>query len=65
MKKVKKKIIKKSDGSWDTSDLYRNTTKFPFNIEWLKYHNPREGKDQVMFLYTSKETGDIVKYRFL
>ena len=65
MKKVKRKIIKKKDGSWDTSDLYRNTSKFPFNIEWLKRYNQAEGKDQVVFIYTDKNTHKIIKHRIL
>jgi len=64
-KKTKRKITKKSDGSWDTSDLYRNTSRFPFNIEWLKYYNPVEGRDQIMFLYSDKKTKSICKYRIL
>ena len=64
-KKVKRKITKKKDGSWDTSDLYRNTSKFPFNIEWKKYYNPTEGRDQIIFLYSDKETDRICKYRIL
>ena len=62
--KTKKKIHKKPDGSWDTSDLYR-TSKNPFNIEWIKYFNPVEGRDQIVFLYTDKETKKIIKYRIL
>jgi hypothetical protein len=65
MKKVKRKAIKKKDGSWDTSDLYRHSSKDPFNIEWLKYFNPREGRDQILFIYTDKENKKIVKYRTL
>jgi hypothetical protein len=64
-KKRAKKIHLKSDGSWDTSDLYRNTSKNPFNIEWVKYFNPVEGRDQIMFLYCDKNTGKIIKYRIL
>lgn len=64
MKKVKKKPIKKKDGSWDTSDLYRSG-KNPFDIEWAKFYNPMEGRDQVMFFYLDKETKKICKYRIL
>ena len=39
--------------------------KNPFKIEWFKYFNPIEGRDQIMFIYESKETGDIVKHRIL
>ena len=31
-KKAKKKVHKKRDGSWDTSDLYK-AGKNPFNVE--------------------------------
>jgi len=62
--KIKKKLHKKLDGAWDTSDLYRSG-KAPFNIEWIKYYNPVEGRDQIMFLYADKETKKIVKYRIL
>jgi len=64
MKKVKKKPIKKKDGSWDTSDLYRSG-KNPFNIEWLKYFNPVEGRNQIMFIYTDKKTKRVCRYRIL
>jgi hypothetical protein len=63
--KPKKKPIKKDDGSWDTTDLYRNTDRFPFNIEWIKYFNPVEGRDQILFLYSDKQTKKIVKHRVL
>jgi len=56
--------IKKRDGSWDLSDLYKSG-KTPFDIEWVKYFNPAEGRDQIMFLYTDKETHKICKYRIL
>lgn len=62
--KPKKKPVKKEDGSWDTSDLYR-ISRNPFNIEWVKYFNPMEGRDQIMFLYTDKKTKKIVKHRIL
>ena len=61
----KKKVIKKSDGSWDLSDLYRNTGKNPFDIEYIKYYNPMEGRNQIIFLYTDKVTGKVCKYRIL
>ena len=63
-KKVKKKVHKNPDGSWDTRDLYR-TSRNPFNIEWIKYFNPAEGRDQIMFLYTDKKTKKIIKHRIL
>jgi hypothetical protein len=62
--RVKKKPIKKKDGSWDLSDLYRSG-KNPFNIEWLKYFNPMEGRDQILFLYIDKKTKKICKHRIL
>ena len=64
-KKKLKKVHLKSDGSWDTTDLYRNTSRNPFDIEWVKYFNPMEGRDQIMFLYTDKETKKIIKHRIL
>ena len=63
-KKAKKKVHKKRDGSWDTSDLYK-AGKNPFNVEWIKYYNPVEGRDQIVFLYSDKKTGRIVKHRIL
>ena len=63
--KKAKKVHIKADGSWDLTDLYRNSSKHPFNIEWQKYYNPNEGRDQIMFLYSDKYTGKIVKYRVL
>lgn len=62
--KTKKKVHKKPDGSWDLSDLYRSS-KNTFNIEWLKYYNQVEGRDQIIFLYTDKKTNKIVKHRIL
>ena len=63
--KKAKKVHIKADVSWDLTDLYRNSSKHPFNIEWQKYYNPMEGRDQIMFLYSDKNTGKIVKYRVL
>ena len=65
VKTKKRKITKKGDGSWDTSDLYRNTSKFPFNIEWMKVFNKAEGRDQIVFLYLDKKTKKIIKHRVL
>jgi len=62
--KPKKKSTKKKDGSWDTADLYRSG-KNPFNIEWVKYYNPVEGRDQIIFLYSDKKTKKIMKHRIL
>lgn len=63
-KNFKRKPHKKKDGSWDLSDLYKSG-KSPFNIEWVKYYNPVEGRDQVMFIYTDKKTKKIHKHRIL
>tara|TARA_Y100001963_G_C6430387_1_gene286783 strand:- start:100 stop:300 length:201 start_codon:yes stop_codon:yes gene_type:complete len=62
--KVKKKSHKTADPTWDTV-TYGNSLKSPFRIEWQKYYNPVEGRDQVLFLYSDKKTGNIVKYRIL
>ena len=61
---TKKKVHKKPDGSWDTSDLYRGG-KNPFDIEWIKYSNSAEGRDQILFLYIDKKTKKIMKHRIL
>ena len=62
--KAKKRIHKGVDGCWDTSDLYRSG-KNPFDIEWVKYFNSVEGRDQILFLYSDKETHKICKWRIL
>lgn len=64
MKKVKKKPIKKKDGSWDTRDLYKSG-KSPFDMEWIKYFNPVEGRDQIILLYLDKITKKIMRHRIL
>ena len=61
--KVKKKLHKTADPNYDVHTYGQG--KNPFDIEWLKYFNPMEGRDQIMFLYSSKKTGKIVKYRVL
>ena len=38
---------------------------FPFRSEYIKFYNPREGRDQVMFIYSNALNGEIVKYRIL
>lgn len=63
-RKSKKKLHKTADPSWD-AQTYGNPSRSPFNIEWLKYFNPMEGRDQIIFLYTNKKTKEIVKYRIL
>jgi hypothetical protein len=64
MKKSKRKIHKTSDPTWHTV-TYGNSSKSPFDIEWIKYYNEREGRDQIMFLYMDKTDGKIVKHRIL
>ena len=61
---TKRKIHKTSDPSWDVH-TYSGYTKSPFNIEYVKYFNPMEGRDQIMFLYSDKETKKIIKHRIL
>lgn len=61
----KKKPRKKKDGSWDTTDLYKNSDRYPFDVEWVKIFNPVEGRDQIVFLYADKKTKKIVKHRIL
>ena len=65
--KTKRKIHKTKDPSWNTHTYGQkfDESKYPFNIEYIKYYNPQEGRDQIMFLYSSKETGDVVKYRIM
>ena len=63
--KKAKKVHIKADGSWDLTDLYRNSSKHPFNIEWQKYYNPMEGRDQIIFIYSDKKKKKIIKHRIL
>ena len=63
-KTTKRRMHKTSDPTWE-AQTYGNSSKSPFNIEWVKYYNKQEGRDQVMFLYTERQTGKIVKYRVL
>ncbi len=63
-----KKIHEGADPTWHTVTYPatpEHPSKSPFNVEWLKYFNPMEGRDQIMFLYSDKDTGKIVKYRVL
>ena len=62
-KKVKKKIHKTSDPYYDVHTY--SGFKNPFNIEWIKYYNPREGRDQIIFLYKNKDDNKICKHRIL
>jgi hypothetical protein len=64
MKNTRKKMHKTADPTWHTY-TYGNSSKSPFNIEWVKYFNPMEGRDQIVFLYSCKETGKIAKHRIL
>jgi hypothetical protein len=64
MKNTKKRTHKTSDPTWDTQ-TYGNSSKSPFGIEWVKYYNKVEGRDQILFIYTNKDDGKIVKYRML
>ena len=63
-KKIKKKLTKLKSGFWDTSDLYKSG-RTPFEIEWIKYYNPMEGRDQIIFLYLDRKTKKICKSRIL
>ena len=62
-KKAKKKIHKTSDPHYDVHTYGQGEN--PFDIEWLKYYNKVEGRDQIIFLYVDKETKKPVKYRIL
>jgi len=62
--KNKRKIHKTSDPNWDTH-TYSGLKKNPFNMEWEKYYNPAEGRDQIIFIYSDRKTKKIVKYRML
>lgn len=62
--KVKKKPIKKSNGEWVTREpIYHRSN--PFKIEWLKFYNKAEGRDQIIFLYLDRRTGVPCKFRML
>lgn len=63
-KTVKKKMHKTADPTWD-AQTYGNSSKSPFNVDWIKYRNPIEGRDQIIFLYSDKETKKIIKHRIL
>ena len=62
--KPKKKKWKTKDPTWETH-TYGNDRKAPFDIEWLKYYNPMEGKDHILFIYKAKRGKKIYKYRIL
>ena len=66
MKKVKRKIYKTKDPTWNTHTYGGGTPEaYPFYIEWLKHYNPMEGRDQIIFLYKDKTNGKICKHRAL
>ena len=60
--KPKKKKWKTKDPTWNTH-TYGNENKIPFDIKWVKHYNEMEGKDQIIFLYCTKGSKKIVKYR--
>ena len=62
--KTKRKIHSTSDPNWNTH-TYSGLSKCPFDMEMVKYYNPVEGRDQILFLYLEKGTNKIVKYRTL
>ena len=49
---------------WNTDGLHQCNHN-PFDLEYLKYYNEREGRDQILFLYKDKITKEIIKYRIL
>ncbi len=63
MKKSKRKSHPTLDPTWNTETY--GATRNPFNMEYLKYYNNREGKDQIIFLYTDKISHKIQKYKIL
>lgn len=62
--KTKRKKHKTKDPNYNTY-TYSGFAKNPFNVEWTKYFNPMEGRDQIIFLYTDKRTKAIVKHRIM
>ena len=64
MKKVKRRAHKTADPTWDTH-TYSGSDKVEFDMEMIKYFNPREGRNQFIFLYKNKDDGSISKYRIL
>lgn len=59
--KVKKRLQKSLRGEWGTREQGKN----PFNIDWVKFYNKREGRDMIIFLYSDKRSKKIVKHRIL
>ena len=62
-KKTKRKRHKTSDPHYDTHTY--SGFKNPFEVEFIKYYNPSEGRNQVIFLYKDKDDGKIIKYRIM
>lgn len=58
--KTKRKIHKTSDPDYD---IYTYSSKSEFDIEWIRLEVGFSTK--IVFLYKSKESGEVVKYRFL
>jgi hypothetical protein len=61
--KTKRKKHKTKDPNYNTYTY--GSSKSPFDIEWIKYYNPVEGRDQILFLYKKKRSKTIVKYRIM
>ena len=61
--KVKKRMHKTTDPTWDAYTY--GSPRNPFDMEWIKYFNPIEGRDQIIFLYKEKKSGRICKHRIL
>tara|TARA_Y100000310_G_C20583130_1_gene764002 strand:+ start:1160 stop:1357 length:198 start_codon:yes stop_codon:yes gene_type:complete len=61
--KVKKKMHKTSDPHYEVHTYGQG--KNPFDVEWLKYYNPVEGRDQIIFLYIGKDDKKIYKHKIL
>ena len=62
-KKVKRKMNKTPDPKYKVQTYGQG--KNPFDMEWIKYYNPIEGRDQIVFLYIDKSSKKTVKYRIL
>ena len=62
--KPKKKKWKTKDPTWN-AHTYGNEEKCPFEIEWVKYYNAMEGRDQIIFLYKDRKSRSICKYRIM
>lgn len=62
-KKVKRKMHKTPDPNYKVQTYGQG--KNPFDMEWIKYYNPIEGRDQIVFLYIDKSSKKTVKYRIL